>query len=375
MEYLAGKPKIKILEDNNNYLKVVIDPLYRGYGITIGNALRRILLSSILGYGVYAIEIKGITHEFTTIPYVYEDVPQIVYNIKQLVLRGNLERDKLHLHVKGEREVKAKDIDPNPNVEIVNPDLHLFTITDKKGEVEMLLYIKRGFGYLLDSENKEPGFPIDTIFIDTNFSPVKRVNFEVSSSDVAPFPKREKLTLEIWTNGALTPRESIKEAINILNYYMGMLSELKVEEEKKEISIELLPLSTKVKKVLISEGIETLSQLKKEFLSGGLKDLKGIGEKYLNEIEDVLKSYSEEAEEESILNRSIEEVATELSISMDDLNILKLGGVKTLKDLTKLSPQDLLSEKFNLSSKVVKKIENRLKKWNLSLRKEISDEA
>lgn len=129
------------------------------------------------------------------------------------------------------------------------------------------------------------------------------------------------------------------------------------------------------KKVLVSEGIETLSQLKKEFLSGGLKDLKGIGEKYLNEIEDVLKSYSEEAEEESILNRSIEEVATELSISMDDLNILKLGGVKTLKDLTKLSPQDLLSEKFNLSSKVVKKIENRLKKWNLSLRKEISDEA
>ncbi|MDI6861046.1 MAG: DNA-directed RNA polymerase subunit alpha [Caldisericia bacterium] len=375
MEYLAGKPKIKILEDNNNYLKVVIDPLYRGYGITIGNALRRVLLSSITGYGVYAIEIKGITHEFTTIPYVYEDVPQIIYNIKQLVLKGNLERDKLHLHVKGEKEVKAKDIDPNPNIEIVNPDLHLFTITDKKGEVEMLLYVKRGFGYLLDSENKEPGFPIDTIFIDTNFSPVKKVNFEVSSSDVAPFPKREKLTLEIWTNGALTPRESVKEAINILNYYMGILSELKVEEEKKEISVELLPLSTKVKKVLISEGIETLSQLKKEFLSGGLKDLKGIGEKYLSEIEDVLKNYSEEAEEESILNRSIEEVATELSISMDDLNVLKLGGVKTLKDLIKLSHDDLLSEKFNLSSKVVKKIENRLKKWNLSLRKEISDEA
>jgi DNA-directed RNA polymerase subunit alpha len=370
MEYLAGKPKIKILEDNNNYLKVVIDPLYRGYGITIGNALRRVLLSSITGYGVYAIEIKGITHEFTTIPYVYEDVPQIIYNIKQLVLKGNLERDKLHLHVKGEKEVKAKDIDPNPNIEIVNPDLHLFTITDKKGEVEMLLYVKRGFGYLLDSENKEPGFPIDT-----NFSPVKKVNFEVSSSDVAPFPKREKLTLEIWTNGALTPRESVKEAINILNYYMGILSELKVEEEKKEISVELLPLSTKVKKVLISEGIETLSQLKKEFLSGGLKDLKGIGEKYLSEIEDVLKNYSEEAEEESILNRSIEEVATELSISMDDLNVLKLGGVKTLKDLIKLSHDDLLSEKFNLSSKVVKKIENRLKKWNLSLRKEISDEA
>lgn len=375
MEYLAGKPKIKIVEESNNYLKIILDPLYRGYGVTIGNLLRRILLSSIMGYGIYALEIKGVSHEFSTIPNVYEDIPEIIYNIKQIVIRGNLERDKIHLLVKGEKEVKAKDFDPNPNIEIVNPELHLFSITDKKGEVEMVAYIKRGFGYLLESENKEPGFPINTIFIDTNFSPVKKVNFEVSSSDVAPFPKREKLVLELFTNGSLSPRQVLKEGVKIVNYYMDIIEELKVEEEKKEISIDLLPLSSRIKKILLSEGINTVNILKKELLSGGLKEIKGIGDKYIQEIEEILKSYSEEREEETFLERNLEELASELSISMDDLNILKLGGIKTLRDLVNLTLTDLMSDRFNLSQKVIKKIESKLKKWNLSLRKETKDEA
>lgn len=375
MEYLAGKPKIKIVDESNNYLKIIFDPLYRGYGVTIGNLLRRILLSSIMGYGIYALEIKGVSHEFSTIPNVYEDIPEIIYNIKQIVIRGNLERDKIHLLVKGEKEVKAKDFDPNPNIEIVNPELHLFSITDKKGEVEMVAYIKRGFGYLLESENKEPGFPINTIFIDTNFSPVKKVNFEVSSSDVAPFPKREKLVLELFTNGSLSPRQVLKEGVKIVNYYMDIIGELKVEEEKKEISIDLLPLSSRIKKILLSEGINTVNILKKELLSGGLKEIKGIGDKYIQEIEEILKSYSEEREEETFLERNLEELASELSISMDDLNILKLGGIKTLRDLVNLTLTDLMSDRFNLSQKVIKKIESKLKKWNLSLRKESKDEA
>ncbi|MGB9843834.1 MAG: DNA-directed RNA polymerase subunit alpha [Caldisericia bacterium] len=375
MEYLAGKPKVKIVEESNNYLKVILDPLYRGYGVTIGNLLRRILLSSIMGYGIYAVEIKGVSHEFSTIPNVYEDIPEIIYNIKQIVIRGNLERDKIHLLVKGEKEVKARDFDPNPNIEIVNPDLHLFSITDKKGEVEMVAHIKRGFGYLLESENKEPGFPINTIFIDTNFSPVKKVNFEVSSSDVAPFPKREKLTLEIFTNGSLSPKQVLKDGVKIIDYYINIIGDLKVEEEKKEIGIELLPLSSRIKKILLSEGINTVNILKKELLSGGLKEIKGIGDKYIEEIEDILKSYSEEKEEETFLERNIEELASELSISMEDLNILKLEGIRTLKDLVNLSLKDLMSERFNLSQKVIKKIESKLKKWNLSLRKETKDEA
>lgn len=375
MEYLAGKPKIKIIEESNNYLKVILDPLYRGYGTTIGNLLRRILLSSIMGYGIYAIEIKGVSHEFSTIPNVYEDIPEIIYNIKQIVIRGNLERDKIHLFVKGEKDVKAGDFDPNPNIDIVNPDLHLFSITDKKGEVEMVAHIKRGFGYLLESENKEPGFPINTIFIDTNFSPVKKVNFEVSSSEVAPFPKREKLTLDLFTNGSQSPRQILKEGVKIVNYYMDIIGDLKVEEEKKEISIELIPLSSRIKKILLSEGINTVNILKKELLSGGLKEIKGIGDKYIKEIEEILKSYSEEKEEETFLERNLEELASELSISMEDLNILKLGGIKTLKDLVNLSLSDLMSDRFNLSQKVIKKIESKLKKWNLSLRKEIKDEA
>jgi len=126
MEYLAGKPKIKIVGESNNYLKIILDPLYKGYGITIGNLLRRILLSSIMGYGIYAIEIKDVSHEFSTINNVYEDIPEIIYNIKQIVIRGKLDRDKIHLFVKGEKDVKAGDFDPNPNLEIVNPDLHLF---------------------------------------------------------------------------------------------------------------------------------------------------------------------------------------------------------------------------------------------------------
>ncbi|MGB9749878.1 MAG: DNA-directed RNA polymerase subunit alpha [Caldisericia bacterium] len=375
MEYLAGKPKVKIVEESNNYLKVILDPLYRGYGVTIGNLLRRILLSSIMGYGIYAVEIKGVSHEFSTIPNVYEDIPEIIYNIKQIVIRGNLERDKIHLLVKGEKEVKAGDFDPNPNIEIVNPDLHLFSITDKKGEVEMVAHIKRGFGYLLESENKEPGFPINTIFIDTNFSPVKKVNFEVSSSDVAPFPKREKLTLEIFTNGSLSPKQVLKDGVKIIDYYINIIGDLKVEEEKKEIGIELLPLSSRIKKILLSEGINTVNILKKELLSGGLKEIKGIGDKYIEEIEEILKSYSEEKEEETFLERNIEELASELSISMEDLNILKLEGIRTLKDLVNLSLKDLMSERFNLSQKVIKKIESKLKKWNLSLRKETKDEA
>ncbi|HOC52702.1 MAG TPA: DNA-directed RNA polymerase subunit alpha [Caldisericia bacterium] len=375
MEYLAGKPKIKLVGESNNYLKIILDPLYKGYGITIGNLLRRILLSSIMGYGIYAIEIKGVSHEFSTINNVYEDIPEIIYNIKQIVIRGKLDRDKIHLFVKGEKDVKAGDFDPNPNLEIVNPDLHLFSITDKKGEVEMVAHIKRGFGYLIESENKEPGFPINTIFIDTNFSPVKKVNFEVSSSDVAPFPKREKLTLEIYTNGSLSPREILRDGIRIVSYYMDIIGELKVEEEKKEVGIELLPLSSRIKKILLNEGINNVNVLKKELLSGGLKEIKGIGDKYIEEIEEILKSYSEEKEEETFLERNIEELASELSISMEDLNILKLGGIKTLRDLVNLSINDLMSERFNLSQKVVKKIESKLKKWNLSLRKESNNET
>ncbi len=375
MEYLAGKPKIKLVGESNNYLKIILDPIYKGYGITIGNLLRRILLSSIMGYGIYAIEIKGVSHEFSTINNVYEDIPEIIYNIKQIVIRGKLDRDKIHLFVKGEKDVKAGDFDPNPNLEIVNPDLHLFSITDKKGEVEMVAHIKRGFGYLIESENKEPGFPINTIFIDTNFSPVKKVNFEVSSSDVAPFPKREKLTLEIYTNGSLSPREILRDGVRIVSYYMDIIGELKVEEEKKEVGIELLPLSSRIKKILLNEGINNVNVLKKELLSGGLKEIKGIGDKYIKEIEEILKSYSEEKEEETFLERNIEELASELSISMEDLNILKLGGIKTLRDLVNLSINDLMSERFNLSQKVVKKIESKLKKWNLSLRKESNNET
>ncbi|HQJ56067.1 MAG TPA: hypothetical protein PLH46_00335 [Caldisericia bacterium] len=375
MEYLAGKPKIKLVGESNNYLKIILDPLYKGYGITIGNLLRRILLSSIMGYGIYAIEIKDVSHEFSTINNVYEDIPEIIYNIKQIVIRGKLDRDKIHLFVKGEKDVKAGDFDPNPNLEIVNPDLHLFSITDKKGEVEMVAHIKRGFGYLIESENKEPGFPINTIFIDTNFSPVKKVNFEVSSSDVAPFPKREKLTLEIYTNGSLSPREILRDGVRIVSYYMDIIGELKVEEEKKEVGIELLPLSSRIKKILLNEGINNVNVLKKELLSGGLKEIKGIGDKYIKEIEEILKSYSEEKEEETFLERNIEELASELSISMEDLNILKLGGIKTLRDLVNLSINDLMSERFNLSQKVVKKIESKLKKWNLSLRKESNNET
>lgn len=375
MEYLSGKPKIKLVGESNNYLKIILDPLYKGYGITIGNLLRRILLSSIMGYGIYAIEIKGVSHEFSTINNVYEDIPEIIYNIKQIVIRGKLDRDKIHLFVKGEKDVKAGDFDPNPNLEIVNPDLHLFSITDKKGEVEMVAHIKRGFGYLIESENKEPGFPINTIFIDTNFSPVKKVNFEVSSSDVAPFPKREKLTLEIYTNGSLSPREILRDGVRIVSYYMDIIGELKVEEEKKEVGIEFLPLSSRIKKILLNEGINNVNVLKKELLSGGLKEIKGIGDKYIEEIEEILKSYSEEKEEETFLERNIEELASELSISMEDLNILKLGGIKTLRDLVNLSINDLMSERFNLSQKVVKKIESKLKKWNLSLRKESNNET
>ncbi|RLD14963.1 MAG: DNA-directed RNA polymerase subunit alpha [Caldiserica bacterium] len=370
MEYLSGRPKVKVLEEKENYLKFVVDPLYRGYGITLGNALRRVLLSSIRGYGIYAVEISGITHEFTSIPHVYEDVPEIIFNLKQVIIKGSLDRDKLHLKVKGEKEVKASDFDPNPNIEIVNPDQHLFTITDKKGEVEITAYVKRGFGYNLESENKEKGFPINTIFMDTIFSPIRKVNFEVSSSDVAPFPKREKLVMEIYTNGAINPRKALKEASEILKYYMGIISEFKEEEVKKELSVELLPIPSRIKNVLRKEGIETVTQLKKLVNSGDIKDIRGIGEKSIEEIREVLFKTEEAVEEPSFFSKPIDELMDEFALTDEELMRLKEGGIKTLKDLLGYSASDLLSDKFELPSKRVKRIENKLRKWNLFLRKE-----
>ena len=201
------KPNIKCVEIDKvkNYGKFVCEPLERGYGITIGNSLRRILLSSLPGSAIKSVKIEGAQHEFTTIPNVVEDVPEIILNLKMVRIKLDQNEEKtLRIDFKGEGEVKAGDIITDGTVEILNPDLHIATVS-KGGNLRMELVADMGRGYNTADKNKVPNQPIGVIAIDSIYSPVKKVNYSVENTRVGQMVDYDKLTIELWTDGSLEP--------------------------------------------------------------------------------------------------------------------------------------------------------------------------
>lgn len=233
--------QVKIIKkEGTNRAVFEISPLMPGYGATIANPLRRVLLSSLEGAAVTSIKIKGVNHEFSTIPGVYEDIIQIIINVKKIRFKLYSEEPiKLTLSAKGENKVTAADIKTNPDVEIINPDQHIATLTDKKAEFEMELDVEKGIGYLPVEQRQKDKLAIGVIAIDAIFSPVRMVNFKVDNIRVGQRIDYNKITLEIETDGSIKPEEALKNASDILIKHFEIISALEVpknEEVKKEIN-------------------------------------------------------------------------------------------------------------------------------------------
>lgn len=253
MEPILLPNKIEIKKGKEPHsAELVLSPCYQGYGTTIGNALRRVLLSSIPGAAVTAIKIKGADHEFSTIPDVKEDVVQVILNLKQLRLRIHTDEPvRLHIHVKGEKKVTAKDIEPNAQVEIINKDLHIAEITGKDAELDMDIFAEQGRGYLTVEERSKSGLEIGTIAIDAVYTPIKNVGFKVEPVRVGQITNFDALTLSIETDGSITPEEAIKQAAKILLEHFNIV-ETMGESLKKDEPLSVEPAMENVTEITAS---------------------------------------------------------------------------------------------------------------------------
>ena len=291
------KPNIKCLEmDNNtNYAKFTCEPLERGYGITIGNSLRRILLSSLPGAAITSVKIDGAAHEFTTIPNVVEDVPEIIVNLKMVRIKIVDDEPKtLRINFQGEGEVTAANIETDGTIEILNPDLHIATVSEG-GHLTMEMTANRGRGY----NNAIGVIPIDSIY-----TPVKKVNYAVENTRVGQMVDLDKLTIEVWTDGSLKPYEALSLAAKIMTEHLELfidLSEIskntqvmvEKEESKKEkvleTAIEDLELSARSFNCLKRAGISTVEDLTNTTEADMMK-VKNLGKKSLDEVTSKLHS-------------------------------------------------------------------------------------
>ena len=294
------KPNIKCLEidDEKKYAKFVCEPLERGYGITIGNSLRRILLSSLPGCAIKSVKIDGAQHEFTTIPNVVEDVPEIVLNLKMVRIKMDKNEEKtLRINFEGEGEVKAGDIITDGTVEVLNPDLHIATVS-KGGKLNMEMVADMGRGYNTAEKNKTPNQPIGVIAIDSIYSPVKKVNYSVENTRVGQMVDYDKLTIELWTDGSLEPYEALSLAAKVLTEHLQLFVDLsetakntqimiEKEEDKKEkileMPIEDLELSVRSFNCLKRSGISTVGDLANKTETDMMK-VKNLGKKSLEEV-------------------------------------------------------------------------------------------
>jgi DNA-directed RNA polymerase subunit alpha len=295
-------PKIEREAEARNYGKFIISPLERGYGITLGNALRRTLLSSLDGAAVTSIRIADVQHEFTDVPGVREDVIHIMLQIKQLRMKMyDVETAHLHLEVRGGGVVTAADIITPPEVEIVNPDLYLFTVDDNKADLEIELTTERGRGYS-PADDRTGRLPIGELPVDAIYSPVRRVNWEVGSARVGQSTNYDKLILEIWTDGTVSPEEALSTSAKVFIEHLRHLAGISEEslaaitEEEEEGSrltsemietpIENLDLSVRVFNSLKRTGITTVGEVL-ELLEKGdeaVMSIRNFGEKSLEEL-------------------------------------------------------------------------------------------
>ena len=286
------------------YGKFIAEPFERGYGMTIGNSLRRVLISSIEGAAVTSLKVDGVLHEFSAIPGVLEDVTQVVLNVKQLVVRLHSRQAKTLVIEKDKKgPVMAGDLEVDETVEVVNPELQLCTLT-KAGKFRMELEVSRGRGYMPAEKHKKEGQPIGIIPVDALFSPVKRVNFSVEDTRVGQITDYDRLLLEIWTNGAVSPKDAMLYASNILQRHLdlfvsyGSLPEEPEDEEPTAVDEELqeklktpiseLELSVRSANCLREAKIHTIGELVDKSPAELLK-YRNFGKKSLAEIEELLK--------------------------------------------------------------------------------------
>jgi len=307
------KPRIECVQmsEDNTYAKFVIEPLERGYGITLGNSMRRILLSSLPGAAITAVKIDGVLHEFSTIPGVVEDVTEIILNLKSLCLKMYTDEEKiLRIEAKGEGDVTAGDIIHDADVEILNPDLHIATLADS-GRLFMEMTAAKGRGYVPAERNKKGEHIIGLIPVDSIFSPVRKVNFTVENTRVGQRTDYDKLTLEVWTNGSIRPDEAASLAAKILGEHLQLFVGLTEAANKVEIMVE-----------------------------------------------------KEEEQKNRLLEMSIEE----LDLSVRSYNCLKRAGINTVEDLIQRNEDDMMKVR-NLGKKSLEEVIKKLNELGLSLRK------
>ena len=296
-------------DGNENYGRFVIEPLERGFGQTLGNSLRRVLLSSLPGASIYALEVEGARHEFTALDGVEEDVTSIVLNLKDLVLRipeGDDANKRLEVNVKGPKVVTAADIELPAGVEVVNPDLEIAHVAEG-GSLKMVLHARNGRGYVTGEQNKviHSNLSLGTISTDSNYSPVRKANYTVENTRVGHDSRFDKLTIEVWTNGSILPQEALAMSAELLILHLNKFldvaditrdiniekEEETVEENKYEnFTIEELDLSVRSYNCLKRAGIQTILELTDRTEEDMMK-VKNLGKKSLKEIKEKLVAY------------------------------------------------------------------------------------
>ena len=306
------KPRITKIDEDRDYGKFVIEPLERGYGTTLGNSLRRILLSSLPGAAITNLQIDGVLHEFSTIKGVREDVTQIILNIKGLALKLYTEEEKsLEIDITGPATVTAGDIITDSDVEILNKDLHICSVAEG-ATFHARLMVRPGRGYVQADENKKEDMPIGVLPVDSIYTPVRRVNYQVENTRVGRRDDFDKLTLEVWSDGSIMPQEAISLAAKIMTEHLDIFVNLTDEAKNAEIMVE-----------------------------------------------------KEETQKEKMLEMTIEE----LDLSVRSYNCLKRAGINTVQELTDKSEPEMIKVR-NLGRKSLEEVKNKLDDLNLGLRQD-----
>ena len=310
------KPRIEIAEmaQDGTYGRFVVEPLERGYGTTLGNSLRRILLSSLPGSAVSNVKIDGVLHEYSVIPGVKEDVTEIILNLKCLAIKNTSEGNEskvAYIDVEGEGEVTAKDIKADSDIEILNPDLHIATLSGgPNSKLYMEITISKGRGYVGADKNKKEDQPIGMLPVDSIFTPVTRVNFLVENTRVGQITDYDKLTLEVWTNGTIAPDDAVSYGAKLLNEHLALFIDLSDNAKNTEILVE-----------------------------------------------------KEEGKKEKVLEMSIEE----LDLSVRSYNCLKRAGINTVEDLACKTEEEMMKVR-NLGKKSLEEVLNKIAELGLSLK-------
>lgn len=299
------KPKKLEVDDKDLtpiYGKFYAEPFERGFGQTVGNSLRRILLSSLMGAAIVSVRIKGILHEFSTIPGITEDVTDIILNLKEVRLKlHDTEQQTLKIEAKGPRTIQAKDIAAGPGVEILNPEQHVATLS-REGKLDMEMVAKMGRGYVLAERNKEEGAPVDTIFIDSIFSPIQKVNFHLTNARVGQRTDYDRLVFEVWTDGSIKPDDAVAYAAKILQDQLQIFINFDDEPERSAReespttplnenlfrSVDELEFSVRSQNCLQNADIKYIGELVQKSEQEMLKT-KNFGHKSLNEIKEILR--------------------------------------------------------------------------------------